>query len=138
MISKIIYFFAFCFALPLNIIPFIMALNLYKLGIGATILVFIMQFIIMVINFLFTRKKVPLLVLSSIMLTFSILCTTGLGHLYYFKISSDEGSMLVAIFEIIFDFLFISEIAGGAYVLRILQEKSAKRKKEKSYRRSEG
>ena len=111
-------------ALILNIIPFFLSCLLYEGGIAISIMLFILQILINMLNYKWTNKIISYLFLNSVMLISGITSNKIITQLYYTNVSSDNGTLAVGDFETKFTFAFIILMTLTSIICRIISKKN--------------
>lgn len=110
-------------ALMLNIIPFFLSCFLYEGGIIILLMFPVLQFLINIVNYKWTKKILPFVILNSAMLISTINSIEIIIKLYYSNISSDTETLAVGNFAVLVGIVFIIVMTLITVVCRIVSKK---------------
>ena len=110
-------------ALMLNIIPFFLTCFLYEGGIVILLMFPVLQFLINIVNYKWTKKILPFVILNSAMFISTINSIEIITKLYYSKISSDTETLAVGNFAVWLGIVFIIAMTLITVVCRIVSKK---------------
>ena len=111
-------------ALMLNIIPFFLSCFLYEGGIIILLMIPVLQFLINIVNYKWTNKILPFVILNSAMLISGAASIKINIWLYYNNISSDTETLAVGRFEVQVCIVFVLLMTLISIVCRILSKKT--------------
>lgn len=110
-------------ALIINIIPFFLSCLLYNAGIGIIMFFPILQILINLLNYKWTKKVISYLFLNILMLISSITSIEISTQLYYNNISSDTETLAVGSFAVMVGVVFILIMTLISIICRIISNK---------------